>query len=120
LWLMPIDDHRPRGEGRVGLITGCTLSCYLRLVDATSRLLRDGKANLAPELAPIFQRLDVDQEAWQATYAKLVTRQGRVPNRLGSQAGPPSTFQPRIRARFSMTDPPPGYVPHQASVLHGA
>jgi hypothetical protein len=76
LWLMPIDDHRPRGEGRVGLIAGCTLSCYLRLIDATSRVLRDGKANPAPELAPIFQRLDVDQEAWQATFSKLVTRQG--------------------------------------------
>jgi hypothetical protein len=55
------------------LIAGCTLSCYLRLVDATSRVLGDGKANLAAELAPIFQRLDVDQEAWQATFAKLVT-----------------------------------------------
>jgi hypothetical protein len=27
LWLMPIDDHRPRGKDRVGLIAGCTLSC---------------------------------------------------------------------------------------------
>ncbi len=66
LWLLPIDDHRPRGEGRVGLIAGCTPSCHLRLVDATSRVLRDGKTSLAPELAPIFQRLDVDQDAWQA------------------------------------------------------
>jgi len=120
LWLMPIDDHRPRGEGPVGLIAGCTLSCYLRLIDATSRVLRDGKANLAPELAPIFQRLDVDQEAWQATFAKLVTRQGRIPSRLSSQARPPGTFQSRIRARLPIADHPPGYAPHQASVLHGA
>jgi hypothetical protein len=63
LWLMPIDDHRPHGECRVGLIAGCTLSCYLRLIDATSRVLRDGKASLAPELAPISRRLNVDQEA---------------------------------------------------------
>ena len=48
LWLMPIDDHRPRGEGRVGLIAGCTLSCYLRLVDATRRVLRDGKTSPCP------------------------------------------------------------------------
>ncbi len=66
MWLLPIDDHRQRGEGRVGLIARCTPSCYLRLVDATSRVLRDGKTSLAPELAPIFQRLDVDQDAWQA------------------------------------------------------
>jgi len=120
LWLMPIDDHRPRGEGRVGLIAGCTLSCYLRLVDATSRVLRDGKANLAPELPPIFQRLDVDQEACQATFTKLVIRQRRIPSRLGSQARPPGTFQSRIRARFPIADHPPGYALHQASVLHGA
>ena len=97
-----------------------TLSCYLRLVDAASRVLRDGTANLAPELAPIFQRLDVDQEAWQATFAKPVTGQGRGPNRLGSRARPPGTFQSRIRARFPNAGHPPGYAPHQASILHGA
>ena len=79
MWLMPIDDHRPRGEGRAGLIAGFTLSCYLRLIDATSRVFREGKACLAPELSPIFQRLNVDQAAWQATFAKLVTRRGRIP-----------------------------------------
>ena len=115
LWLMPIDDHRPRGEGRVGLIAGCTVSCYLRLVDAASRVLRDGKTSLAPELAPIFQRLNLDQDAWQLTFAKLLTRQGRIPSRLSSQAPPPSTFRSRIRARFPIADHPP----HQVSVLQG-
>jgi len=120
LWLMPIDDHRPRGEGRVGLIAGCTLSCYLRLIDATSRVLRDGKASLAPELAPIFQRLNVDQEAWLATFAKLVTRQVRIPSRLSSQARPPRALRSRNRARFTITDQPPRNAPYQASVMHGA
>jgi len=67
LWLMPIDDHRPHGDGRVGMIAGCTLSCYLRLIDASSWVLRDGKASLGPELGPIFQRLKLDQDAWQVT-----------------------------------------------------
>jgi len=53
LWLMPIDDHRRRGEGRVGLITGCTLSCYLRLVDAASRLLRAAFAIVTSEFMTI-------------------------------------------------------------------
>ena len=120
LWLMPVDDHRPRGEGRVGLIAGCTLSCYLRLIDAASRVLRDGKANLAAELASIFQRLDVDREAWQATFSKLLTREGRIPSRLSSQARPPHTFRSRIRARFPISDHPFRHAPYQASVLHGA
>jgi len=39
------------------MIAGCTLSCYLRLVDATSRVPLDGKASPVPDLGPIFQWL---------------------------------------------------------------
>ncbi len=44
LWLCPLDDRRGRGETRVGLLDGFSLGSYLLLVDATSRLLRPGKA----------------------------------------------------------------------------
>ena len=82
LWLMPLDDDRPYGGDRAGLLAGCTLSCYLRLVDATSRMIRDGKASLAADMAPIFQRLGVDQGALEATVNKLFQRPGRIPSRL--------------------------------------
>jgi hypothetical protein len=41
-WLLPINDLRSEGNSRAGLIPGLTLSCDVRLVDWTSRLLRDG------------------------------------------------------------------------------
>jgi hypothetical protein len=100
LWLMPIDDHRPNGEGRVGMIAGCTLSCYLRLIDAISRVLRDGKASLGPELESIFQRLRLDQEAWQATVSKLLTRRDRIPSHLNSQWRAPCSVRAGKRPRF--------------------
>ncbi len=41
---------------------------YLRLLDATGRLLRAGKRGaIPPELAPILARLDLSVEAWLAT-----------------------------------------------------
>ncbi len=36
------------------LVEGCTFSCYLRLVDWTSRLVREGKASLDPQISSIF------------------------------------------------------------------
>ena len=48
LWLCPLDDRRGRGETRVGLLDGFSLGSYLLLVDATSRLLRPGKARSDP------------------------------------------------------------------------
>jgi len=86
----------------------------LRLVDATSRVLRDDKTSLAPELAPLFQRLQVDQNAWQATFAKLLTRHERIPSRLGSQAPLPDRFRPRPRVRSRIADRPPRHSPHPA------
>jgi len=41
---------------------------YLTLLDATGRLLKQGKrGNIPPELAPILQRLDLSVDAWLAT-----------------------------------------------------
>ena len=61
---MPVNDDRSYGGDRAGLHEGLTLSCYLRLVDASSRMIRAGKASLEADMAPIFQRLGLDQGGW--------------------------------------------------------
>jgi len=105
-WRFPIRagwqgrDHRPHGEGRAGMIAGCTLSCYLRLIDASSRVLLDGKASLGPELGPIFQRLKLDQDAWQVTLSRLLTRRGWIPRHLSSRSRSPASERAGNRPRF--------------------
>ena len=45
-----------------------TLDDYLRLLDVTGRLIKEGKRGSIPaELAPILVRLDISVEAWLAT-----------------------------------------------------
>ncbi|MBC8357168.1 MAG: transposase [Planctomycetes bacterium] len=69
-WLMPVEDRRERG-GCCGLLAGFTLEHYLRLVDWTSRLVRQGKSSVDAEVASIFERLGFDVEHWQATMLSL-------------------------------------------------
>jgi hypothetical protein len=86
LWLLPIDDDRSHGGERPGLHEGFTLSCYLRLVDASSRMIRAGKASLGSDMAPIFQRLGLDQRVLESTVAKLFEPRQRILNHLGKRA----------------------------------
>ena len=83
LWLLPVDDDRSQGGERPGLHDGLTLSCYLRLVDASSRMIRAGKASLEAEMAPIFERLGLDQHVLESTVSKLFEPGSRISNRLG-------------------------------------
>jgi hypothetical protein len=83
LWLLPVDDDRSQGGERPGLHDGMTISCYLRLVDASSRMIRAGKASLEAEMAPIFERLGLDQHMLESTVSKLFEPGGRISNRLG-------------------------------------
>ena len=83
LWLLPVDDFRNDGGLRPGLVSGCTLSCYLRLLDWTSRLVRDGKAHLDTEVASIFDRLRVDSSDWIDRMSRLL----REPRWSGSYFG---------------------------------
>jgi REP element-mobilizing transposase RayT len=76
-WLLPIEDRREQGEAVLGLLGGFTFSCYARLLDWTSRLLRTGKARVNPELASIFARLHIDAERWQSTLQSLL-RPGKL------------------------------------------
>ena len=59
LWLCPLDDRRQQGETRVGVLAGFSLGSYLLLVDATSRLLRPGKARVDPQVEALLDRLGV-------------------------------------------------------------
>ena len=45
--------------------------CYLRLIDASSRMIRAGRASLEAETAPIFERLGLDQHVLESTVSKL-------------------------------------------------
>ena len=100
LWLLPINDDRQHGGKRAGLHDGLTLSCYLRFVDGASRMVRAGKTSLEVDLAPIFQRLSLEQFAVEATVNKLFQPRGRVPNRLMAKGTQPS----RPHARRMSTD----------------
>ena len=69
-WLLPVEDCREQG-GCCGLLSGFTMTHYLRLVDWTSRLVRDGKSRVDAEVASIFERLGFDADRWQATMRSL-------------------------------------------------
>ena len=79
-----MEDLGAKGGSRGGMVEGCTLSCYLRLVDWTSRLVRDGKANLDPQISSIFERLKIDSSAWEETVARLFAPTRRTGSHFGT------------------------------------
>ena len=88
LWLLPVDDDRAHGGERAGLYEGLTLSCYLRIIDASNRMIRAGKASLEADMAPIFQRLGLDQDLLESTVAGLFRPRQRVSNHRGCKQQP--------------------------------
>ncbi len=84
-WLLPLDDDRANGANRPGLHEGCTVSSYLRLVDASGRMIRAGKANLEAEMSPIFERLQIDQSVLESTINQLFEPGRRISNWRGKQ-----------------------------------
>ena len=44
-----------------------TLEQYLKLVDETGRLIRDGKSSLSAEMAPILAKLNIEPTEWVKT-----------------------------------------------------
>ena len=64
LWLCPIEDRRGLDSLRVGLLQGFPLGSYVKLVEFTGRLFRQGKASIPAELAGIFERLRVSHDTW--------------------------------------------------------
>jgi len=71
IWLCPIEDRRKLDSSREGMVEGLSLGSYLRLVDYTGRLFREGKPAISAELAGILARLGTSAEGWQARLEKL-------------------------------------------------
>ena len=63
-WLCPLEDLRSKGSVREGMLPGFSLGSYLLLLDYSSRLVRQGKARVSPEVAGIFDRLGSSPEIW--------------------------------------------------------
>jgi hypothetical protein len=71
LWLCPIEDRRGLDSAREGMMQGFSLGSYIKLVDYTGRLVREGKASISAELAAIFERLNLSAQNWQNRIEKL-------------------------------------------------
>jgi hypothetical protein len=53
------------------MMQGFSLGSYIKLVDYTGRLVREGKASISAELAGIFERLNLSAQSWQNRIEKL-------------------------------------------------
>jgi REP element-mobilizing transposase RayT len=73
MWLCPIEDRRGLDSTREGMMQGFSLGSYIKLVDYTGRLFRQGKASISAELAGIFERLGCSAQIWQVRMEKLRT-----------------------------------------------
>jgi hypothetical protein len=71
LWLCPIEDRRGLDSAREGMMQSFPLGSYLKLVEYTGRLFRQGKASISAELAGIFERLGFSAQSWQSGMDKL-------------------------------------------------
>jgi len=80
LWLCPIENRRRPRSVREGMFEGFPLSSYLRLVDFTARILRDGDAPFPRELSAILTRLGTNPASWHSRLEKL--SQGRLLGRV--------------------------------------
>ena len=65
-----------RGAIRDGMMQGFSLGSYIKLVDYTGRLFRQGKASISLELAGIFDRLGCTRSELAGPLEKL--RDGRL------------------------------------------
>jgi hypothetical protein len=62
------------------MMQGFSLGCYVKLVDYSGRLFRQGKAPISAELAGIFERLGCHAQSWQNRMEKL--RNSRLAGRF--------------------------------------
>ena len=74
-WLCPFQDRRLRGGERAGMFEGLSLGSYLLLLDATSRMVRTGKARVSPAAREILDRLGTDLETWGDRLRHLLGRE---------------------------------------------
>jgi hypothetical protein len=71
LWLCPIEDRCGLDSTREGMVQGFSLGTYIKLVDYTGRLFRQGKASISAGLAGIVERLGCSAQCWQVRMEKL-------------------------------------------------
>ena len=57
-----------------GMFNRFSLAQYLQLVDWTSRLIREGKANVSSQVSPILERLGTNTEVWKETFQQLFSK----------------------------------------------
>jgi len=105
LWLLPLNDRRTDGNGRPGLVVGFTLSLHLRLVDAASRAVREGKASVPADAESIFKRLGLESSSWLDSLASL--RRLRDRRRFSSRLGPRHSPAPPPRRRLGVLQSSP-------------
>jgi hypothetical protein len=71
LWLCPIEDRRELDSFREAMTPGFSLGSYVKLVNYTGRLFREGKTSISAELAGVFVRLGCSAQSWQIQIEKL-------------------------------------------------
>jgi hypothetical protein len=71
LWLCPIEGRRWLDSNREGIMQDFPLGSYVKLVEHTGRLFRQGKASISAELAGIFERLGSSAQNWQTGMERL-------------------------------------------------
>ena len=57
------------GFAREGMVPGFSLGSYVKLVDYTGRLSREGKASISAEQAGVFERLGCSAQSWGEGHA---------------------------------------------------
>jgi hypothetical protein len=80
-WLCPFGHHpsdQQQPRNRRGLLHGFSLAQYASLVDATSRLVRDGKANVSAQVSAMLVRLGTSAEVWKETLVGLFSKERQL------------------------------------------
>lgn len=74
-WLCPFSSASQSAHGFGGMLEGFSLPNYLKLLDETSRLVRDGKHSVSRNAASILERLGTTADVWTATIRKMFSRE---------------------------------------------
>jgi hypothetical protein len=71
LWRSPLEDRRGLDLKREDLFSGLSLASYVKAVDLSGRLFRQGEDPISAELAGIFARLKWSGRRWQIRLERL-------------------------------------------------
>ena len=77
LWLCPfsdVPDNQETPSWRRGMLSGFSLAQYVRLVESTGRIVRDGKASIGAEVSSLLERLGTTADVWKETLKTLFSK----------------------------------------------